>query len=55
MGKIGERQKDVANLRAKRPHFLMGSLQEFLEHAELMRSSTAAAHHAAPEGEFGVT
>jgi hypothetical protein len=36
MGKIGKRQKDVANLRAKRPHFLMGSLQEFLEHAELM-------------------
>jgi hypothetical protein len=36
MCKIGELQKDVADLCPERTHFLMGSLQEFFEDAELM-------------------
>ena len=38
MGKIGDPQKDIADLCAERPHFLVGLLEELTEEAELVHN-----------------
>ena len=38
MGKIGDPQKDIADLCPERPHFLVGLLEELTEEAELVHN-----------------